>query len=707
MIQFLDAQTDELVGYVDDAEGRNYTADEIEEDVFGLKRFNFTLPANIPEAVGIENRQRILVPHKTRAFQEFICYNAVNGRKTKRVIAIGSEVEINKTRTVPPGRHESKMLRYYLDLATDGIEWEVGDVAGGLPQTLEFDEHIGGFDFLKRLATAFNVEFIFRVEVDHNRVTGRFIDAVEKIGKKTGKEFVNTKDLIDLQKEIFTDRICTALWLILPNDADGNARPPLFISDDAAFQRWNRKGQHLVDIHVIDSSDTEMTNEKALQYGRTELNKRIASVVEYTIEALDLGPLYPHETSELGDYVRLVDEEFNPPLYAEARIISIKRPVQRPNMDKPVKKIYTIGETVEYSKKDMDAAMAEMRKKFEAIVANAERLALEAQATANGVVDSERLQQLLDQKANADQLGDFVTGDQLQTVNEEVAAKIQEAMKNIDLSGLATTDEVAKETEKLEEDIKKANSYNKLKNSIGYSDLDFWLPVYETPQVIRSVMNESLERLGFGAGFFFPASADPKGFMQVVNVTPYEPMTLSWYFEKSKAGAFTIEILEEEVVRLTVPDFSDPIYPYRSSWVPYTPETGQVGIRVTAAAATEGTLTGLMLAEGSLPGAWTLAHGELYNAYVRVGEKGLGVYQLDENGDIEGYTNVSPQEFAIYFDENKNGDMDRVFWFSRDEMVAKKGRFLEEISMGTLKMVYTDTPTNRGWTMVSRINDPN
>lgn len=704
MIHFLDAQTDKIIGYLDGGDEKYYFGDEIEEVVKGEKKLTFTLPATLPEGVGIENRQRIIVPGERKGFQEFICYNAVTTKKGKTIVAVGSELEINKSKVLQPGKYDGYTLRQALMLATDGIDWQDGDVIGGKIKDFLIDKPMGGFDFLKMVASLYDVEILYRIESDGRYITGRYVDAVERSGERSGKEFVNAKDLIDVKKEVFTERFITALWVVPPNAADGNPKPPLLITDKDAYQRWNRKGQHLYGIHVIDSTDEEMTTQKIKALGENELAKRIASVVEYTIEAVDLAPAFPHEAVYLGDTVRVVDEDFTPPLYAEARIISCKRNIPREDLERPQRKTFTIGEVVEYKKADIDKTVAEMQANFLSLIRNVERQALEAAATAEGIVGSEQLQQLLDTKADVDMVGHLVTSDQLNQFDNQMNDRITDAIKNIDMSDYITGETIDERIETVKNQIQDANAYNLVKNSVGYAGRSYWNLINENDNVF-SVMNSALERLQFGAGFHFPRMGGTldRGIEQIINVEAGVEMTFSWFIEKTQPGAFKIELIEETIPILTVPDFTESTYAFRSSFVSYTPKTNQVAIRFTAAPATEATITGIMAAPGNLPKKWTLARGELYNAYVRVDDRGLSIYRLDAEGGVEGYSVVSPEEFAIYYDENKNGDMEKVFWFNRDKTVTKRLEVLQEISMKTVKIIYIDSPSSRGIAYVRRV----
>lgn len=353
MIHFLDPVTDQLIGYLDGSEEKNFMDDVHEQDVEGLNIFTFSAPAGLPEMADVENLVRIIIPHDKEGWQEFIAYQATGNKRRKTITAVGSEVELDKLKTVAPNRHESQQLRYYINLGVDGVEWQVGEVVSSGLKTLTFEEPLGGHEYLLRVAGQFEVELVFRILLQEGEVVARYVDAVPRMGAEdSGKEFINAKDLVDVRKTVNTERFITALWVYGPDLPDGTPREPKLVVDDAAFQRWNRKGQHRYGRHKVDSTDEEMTDARLISLGTTELKKRIAAVVSYEVDAVDLAPLLPHEAAYLGDTVTIKDEDFNPPLFATARIINMKRRIKRQNEERVAIKELKIGEVTPQNTQD-------------------------------------------------------------------------------------------------------------------------------------------------------------------------------------------------------------------------------------------------------------------------------------------------------------------------------------------------------------------
>lgn len=275
--------------------------------------------------------------------------------------------------------------------------------------------------------------------------------------------------------------------------------------------------------------------------------------------------------------------------------------------------------------------------------------------------------------------------------------KAQEAVDAIDNSDLVTKEDLAEEADAIRDQLSTRGGANLLRNSIGYANMDFW--TIGAGGSVRPVLNEALKTLGFGSGFFFDNSATTS-LQQEVNVVAGEEYTLSWYAQKSAGSAFYVEVLQDGVAFVDNSLTGLVSGAFTSRFLTFTPSSNQVTIRFTAGSDVEGTLTGLMLSVGNLPAQWTLATGELYNAYVRADEKGLLVLGLDENGNVDRKTVMSPEEFAGYYDENRDGNFERVFWLNKDETVTKKLRAIDEITMGTIKIVRIESAHNRGWAFV-------
>lgn len=340
-------QSEQIIGELNN-EGRAVFWDDLHvQGLDGEHHYEFKMPANIKEAEYFDELARILVPLEDGGFEEFIIYETeVNMRNEKTIYAMAAYTDMDKDILLNVGKY-SGTLREMVAYALPSTEWQVVAVESNAIRTLHLTEPEGAYSFLMKVASLFEMEMQFRIHTSGNRISGRQVDFVQRVGFDTRKEIEYGKDLIGIEKKVFSDRIVTALHGIGPEKDDGT-RLTSYIEDDEAFQRWNRRGMHRIAKYEPESDREDMTQAQLNQYTRTELNKRIASVVEYTITAAAIENIFPHEKVRLGDRVRVKNPEFTPPLYADARIIRVERSI----VDKS-KKTYTIGEVTTYSEEDI------------------------------------------------------------------------------------------------------------------------------------------------------------------------------------------------------------------------------------------------------------------------------------------------------------------------------------------------------------------
>lgn len=359
MIHILDGQTGILLGLLE-----SFYLDFIDESVAGLKLLQFTERSSTKAVEHLKDLNRLLVLHERKGWQEFVIHRTDIDKDEVTVYAVGSETSLNGRKIISPATFEGWTLKQYDMLATSGTEFTSGYIEYGGSKTLVVDTHTRPFDFIQHVGKIFGTETAFRVEVRGNKVIGRYLDRYKRIGGGyKGKEFVNAKDIIGLKKTIYNDRILTGLHIIGPEREDGT-RIEVTISNDEAFQRWNSFGLPIIKEFTPQNVDVNVTKEELIALGTPELEKRINSVVEFSITVVDLGPIFGHEATYLGDDVRIKDTEFNPPLYAEARIIRVRRPVKRGEDEMPLEKTYIIGEVVEFSEEEILKTFRQLQKLY-------------------------------------------------------------------------------------------------------------------------------------------------------------------------------------------------------------------------------------------------------------------------------------------------------------------------------------------------------
>src|SRR5699024_8986301 len=114
----------------------------------------------------------------------------------------------------------------------------VGIVESNRARQLSISEHSNPYAFLKHIAKEFELELNFRVEHDGNKITGRYVDLLERVGQWRGREFEFGTDLDGIRRVEKQD-IVTALLGLGPEDEDGN-RLEVLVEDEDALKRWGR-----------------------------------------------------------------------------------------------------------------------------------------------------------------------------------------------------------------------------------------------------------------------------------------------------------------------------------------------------------------------------------------------------------------------------------------------------------------------------------
>src|SRR5690625_1578514 len=363
MIFIVDPQTHEILDYI--------TLDNVIEDshklnletyletydaiVFGDKRYNKHL----------EKRNTVIIPFEDGTLRELTLfevdkYRDTEGQKT-HFYAHASYLELKKANIIYPNKYESLTASQLGGIALNDTGWQIGIVEASGTRTIEIENHTSPYEFIKRIAREFEVELRFRVETDGQRITGRYVDLLERIGEWRGRQVEFGRDLDGIRR-IEKQDIVTALLGLGPEKEDGT-RLEVLVEDEDALQRWGRVDEHgnlhhLIEPYEIESSRTEMTETEARQYTRTALDKRINTQVGYETTVVDLEevPGMSNKKIRFGDTIRIKDTHFNPPLYLEARVYEMTRSLKH-----KAKKDIKLGDYIEYTEEEVSAVFNQLR----------------------------------------------------------------------------------------------------------------------------------------------------------------------------------------------------------------------------------------------------------------------------------------------------------------------------------------------------------
>jgi phage minor structural protein len=349
-VHVLDSQTDLIVAVLTNEELTLIWDDFHYQQLANNKEtFDFkTVPEN-PAAEYLRKRNRLIIPTEDGAFREFIIDESLQDFDQVEVFSTASHLELKKSKPLEPGVHEGQSLNTMMDIILTGTGWQRGNTNYSGTETIEFESYVSPFQALQETATAHGVELSFRIETSGNVIVGRYVDAVKRIGTWSGREINSGKDLIDATRHEKTDHIVTALVGLGPEREDGT-RIVVESTNEDARQVWGRDGQHLWDVYEVQSDSQDLTQAQIQSYTDQHLASRIAASIEYKVEGADLEYIlgYENETIRLGDSVRIKATEYNPPLYLDARVISVST-----SITDRTQKEYTLGEFIEYEEEDI------------------------------------------------------------------------------------------------------------------------------------------------------------------------------------------------------------------------------------------------------------------------------------------------------------------------------------------------------------------
>ncbi|PEM04784.1 hypothetical protein CN602_07095 [Bacillus cereus] len=255
--------------------------------------------------------------------------------------ASGAWINLAKDDYIRLQKIEGKTVNEFMDIALVGTKWKRGKTEYAGFHSMTIDEFIDPLSFLKKIASLFELEIIYRVEVSGSQIVGWYVDMVNKRGRETGKEVTLGKDLVGIKRIENSQNICTALIGFIKKEggevltiADINKGMP-YIVDNDAFQRWNEKGKHKFGFYTPET-EQDITPERLLTLMKTELAKRVNTSISYDVQAQSIGRVFglAHELINEGDTIRIKDVGFTPKLYLEARAIAGDESHTNPLQDK-------------------------------------------------------------------------------------------------------------------------------------------------------------------------------------------------------------------------------------------------------------------------------------------------------------------------------------------------------------------------------------
>src|SRR5690606_1977079 len=318
LIHITEKQTGKILDYIplgdfwDDNHHKSLkdTLEFFEFRTFGDKRYSQHL----------EKMNRIIIPDEDGTFIEFVIFHAIKYRLQNTIVvdvyAPASYLLLKKAKVINPQRVSEYTASQHLRFALNGTEWRPGIVESNKYRTFDIENHTNPYAYIRRIANEFELEPRFRIETDGNKVIGRYVDLIERVGGWQGREVEFGRVLLGIERKVDDSNVVTALIGLGPEREDGT-RLEVFVEDEEALQRWGipnpQTGElmHLIETYEPESTDQDMTIARLTELTRNELEKRINSVVEYTADVADLEkvPGMENKIIRFGDTIKIKRSE--------------------------------------------------------------------------------------------------------------------------------------------------------------------------------------------------------------------------------------------------------------------------------------------------------------------------------------------------------------------------------------------------------------
>lgn len=330
------------------------------EEINGLTAFEFSVPAHHNDAQYIREENLVAIMDLDGVFQLFVIRltEEIHEDETliKHVTCEHAATELIDE-IVEDKRPENQSAEQVLEDILMNTRWDVGKVEYlGLQSTNFYYQSV--LSAINSILEIWGGEVRFRINIVGGRITGRYVDIFQKRGNDTGKRFEYSRSISKVTRQADSMEVKTALYGRGKGEeaGDGYGRRLTFadiewkrsngdpvdkplgqewIGDPNAAYWWGRHnpdGSHRHRFGVfVDDEETDKTS--LIWKTWIALQKVNAPKVQYDVNVIDLEQLtgYEHEKVRLGDTVKVLDREFQPPVTLTARVIGIKRVLNEPD----------------------------------------------------------------------------------------------------------------------------------------------------------------------------------------------------------------------------------------------------------------------------------------------------------------------------------------------------------------------------------------
>lgn len=242
---------------------------------------------------------------------------------------------------------ENSMASMALERALSSSRWQVGTVDDLGHASVDL-YNVSVKEGVQKITQAWKGELRTRITVSGNKVSGRYVDLLERIGEDNGVRFTYGKNVEHIRKIIHRDEVVTALYgygkgLYISDDytvrlnfADIN-NGKAYLENNEAKEIWGRLNSDGTRSHIFGKVifDGAEWPEEVMELTQEKLEELSQPNVTYEVGVMDVG------NCDLGDYIIVTDKEFDPPLRLKARVARIERDLLEENNNQ-----FTVGNII-------------------------------------------------------------------------------------------------------------------------------------------------------------------------------------------------------------------------------------------------------------------------------------------------------------------------------------------------------------------------
>lgn len=280
----------------------------------------------------------------------------IDGEAPEKVIQCMPAMQELTDVIVTDGETVNKSAEAVLGIILQYSRWKVGNVADLGLYDISFS-YQNAYDCLGKLTSRWGGEIVDRIEVAGNKITGRYIDIVQRKGSDTGKRFEMDKDIKNLTRTVLYYPK-TALygqgkslqsgeegagkvtfrdveWVKEKGDPTDKPKGQAWVGDSVALEThgvFNHETGELMHRFGLFEDNDEEDPEKLLVKTWEAVQTEKAPKVQYEMDIITFYGIadYEHEHVFLGDTGIARDKDMKPMVLVEARIMSWKYDIGNP-----------------------------------------------------------------------------------------------------------------------------------------------------------------------------------------------------------------------------------------------------------------------------------------------------------------------------------------------------------------------------------------